>query len=74
MRRRLADGTAVALFFPADTSAAAQLLPAMREVFKPRAGSVVAGPSFELTWLQVAGASMLRLSVVLLLELPRRGC
>ena len=71
LRRRLADGTAVALFFPADTSAAAQLLPAMRDVFKPRAGSVVAGPSFELTWLQVAGASMLRLSVVLLLELPR---
>jgi hypothetical protein len=71
LRRRLADGTAVALFFPADTSAAAQLLPAVRDVFKPRAGSVVAGPSFELTWLQVAGASMLRLSLVLLLELPR---
>jgi hypothetical protein len=45
LRRRLADGTAVALFFPADTSAAAQLLPAVRDVFKPRAGSVVAGPS-----------------------------
>ena len=34
-------------------------------------GSIVAGPSAELTWLQVAGRSALRLSLVALLELPR---
>lgn len=71
LRRRLADGTALAVFFPNDPNALAQLLPAVRDTFRPRAGSVVAGPSAELTWLQVAGESMLRLSLVLLLELPR---
>jgi hypothetical protein len=70
LRRRLRDGTAVAIFFPADPRADERLLPAVRDMFQTRAGSVVAGPSAELTWLQVAGASMLRLSLVLLLELP----
>jgi hypothetical protein len=70
LRRRLADGTALNLFFPADPNAREQLLPAARDIFRPRAGSVVAGPSAELTWLQVDGKSMLRLSIVTLLELP----
>ena len=71
LRRRLREGTAFALFFPADPRAGERLLPAVRETFETRAGSVVVGPSAELTWLQVAGSSMLRLSLVLLLELPR---
>lgn len=71
LRRRLREGTALAIFFPADVNAGERLLPAVRETFRTRAGSVVVGPSAELTWLQVTGASMLRLSLVLLLELPR---
>ncbi|QIK67272.1 hypothetical protein G7072_13770 [Nocardioides sp. HDW12B] len=71
LRRRLREGTALALFFPADPSAGDRLLPAVRETFTSRSGSVVVGPSVELTWLQVGGASLLRISLVLLLELPR---
>jgi hypothetical protein len=71
LRRRLQEGTALALFFPADPGARDRLLPAVRETFLSRPGSVVVGPSAELTWLQVAGGSILRLSVVVLLELPR---
>ena len=71
LRRRLADGTALAVFFPADPGAGERLLPAVRDTFPTRSGGVVVGPSAEITWLQVAGTSMLRLSLVLLLELPR---
>ncbi len=74
LRAALASGTAVGLFFPAapgdaaDRRARLALLP---QVFPTRAGAVVAGPSLELTWLQIAGYSALRLSLVALLELPR---
>jgi hypothetical protein len=71
LRDRLREGTALAIFFPADPAAGDRLLPAVRETFRTQPGGLVIGPSAELTWLQVAGASMLRLSLVLLLELPR---
>ncbi len=74
LRAELSSGHAVALFFPAspgDATERAARMRLMTEVFKVRAGSVVAGPSAELNWLRVASYSMLRLSVVALLELPR---
>ncbi len=70
----LASGAAVSLFVPAapgdaaDRRARLALLP---RVLPTRAGSVVAGPAADLTWLQIAGYSALRLSLVALLELPR---
>ena len=70
LRRRLPDGTAVALFFPADPRAGDASCRRCATSSR-RARAVVVGPSAELTWLQVAGTSMLRLSLVLLLELPR---
>ena len=73
LRAALTSGAATALFFPAspgggDALARLALVP---QVFPVRQGSVVAGPAGELTWLQVAGHSALRLSLVALLELPR---
>lgn len=71
LRARLRDGSALGVFFPADPGARDQLLPLVRDTFPPRSGSVVVGPSVEITWLQVASHTLLRLSLVLLLELPR---
>lgn len=74
LRAALSSGAAVAMFFPAspgelaDQQARLDLIP---RVFPEREGSVVAGPAFEVTWLQLVGFSALRLSVVALLELPR---
>ncbi len=74
LRAALSSGAALGLFFPAAPAAAADRrarLQVLTKVFPVRAGSIVAGPSAELTWLQVAGRSALRLSLVALLELPR---
>jgi len=74
LRAALSSGAALGLFFPAAPAAAADRrarLQVLTKVFPVRDGSMVAGPSAELTWLQVAGQSALRLSLVALLELPR---
>ncbi len=71
IRGALASGAAAEVFFPADPVAGARLLPRLRSFFPSRAGSSVVGPAGEVTWLQVAGRSFLRLSAVVLLELPR---
>lgn len=73
LRAALTSGAATALFFPASPSRddALARLALVPQVFPARKGSVVAGPAAELTWLQVAGHSALRLSLVALLELPR---
>lgn len=74
LRRALASGNAVALFFPsapADTAERTARLRLVGEVFSPSPGTVVAGPAAEVTWLQVGGFSLLRLSLVALLEIPR---
>ncbi len=74
LRKALSSGAAVALFFPAgpgDAAARRARLQILTGVFPVRSGSMVAGPSAEVTWLQVAGQSALRMSLVALLELPR---
>ncbi len=71
MRAALASGAVAEVFFPADADAGARLLPRVSAFFPRRPGSSVVGPAGELTWLQVAGRSFLRLSLVVLLELPR---
>lgn len=74
LRAALSSGAATALFFPAapgDPGEALSRLALLPRVFPVQPGSIVVGPAAELTWLQVAGHSALRLSLVALLELPR---
>lgn len=71
LRDGLASGSAVGLFFPAEPDDRDSRLPLLQRVFPSRPGAAVMGPAAELTWLQVAGVSFLRLSLVALLELPR---
>lgn len=73
-RRALGDGSAMdALFGGAGRSATAMraTLSRLERLFPPSRGEVVVGPTARIGWLNVAGTSLVRLDVGVILVLPR---
>lgn len=69
--RRLGDGSAGAVLFPLDIGKnGPSILRAAEELFPPAAGSAVAGPTFRLSWLEVAGKGFASVDLAVLIELP----
>jgi hypothetical protein len=68
---RIRSGTAGDVLFPRNPVAdAGRLLPAMDEIFPPRAGNHLVGPTFELSWLDVDGEPFVSLDLGVIIELP----
>lgn len=69
--RGLKDGTAAAVLFPLDAGNAARAaLAAAEQMFPPTPGSAVAGPTFRLSWLEVAGQGFVSADLAVLVQLP----
>lgn len=69
--RRVRDGSATEVLFPLDVgAAAARALVALEEIFPPRPGGVVLGPTARLAWLEISGTGFFSLDLAVLLELP----
>ncbi len=72
-RRKLSDGSVTDALFPDDPVAKApSILASLGELFPPRDGSAVFGPTFELTWGQLSptGPAIAQADLGLLIELP----
>lgn len=71
MAAKLREGTLGAVIFPLDIgpSATAALI-AVDRMFPPRDGSAVMGPTFRLSWLEVAGAGFASVDLAVLIQLP----
>ncbi|RMB61510.1 DUF6603 domain-containing protein [Tessaracoccus antarcticus] len=71
MAAKLREGTLAAVLFPLDIgpSATAALI-AVDQLFPPRDGSAVMGPTFRLSWLEVAGAGFASVDLAVLIQLP----
>ena len=68
---RIADGSAAKVLFPLDIGKdAVATLRAAEDVFRPSVGSIVAGPTFRLSWLEVAGKGFISADMGVLVELP----
>lgn len=54
------------------TSAPARCRPlaAVDQLFPPRSGSAVVGPTFQLSWLEVAGAGFASVDLAVLVQVP----
>lgn len=71
LSQRIGDGSAAQVLFPLDVSTgAAATLRAAEDLFRPSLGSIVAGPTFRLSWLEVQGAGFMSADVGVLAELP----
>lgn len=71
MAAKLRDGTLAAVLFPLDVGPSARAaLVAVDQLFPPRDGSVVVGPTFRLSWLEVAGAGFASVDLAVLIQLP----
>lgn len=73
LRARLADGSAMDALFGASPTTASDLRRALQtlgDVFPPAPGWHVAGPMLRLGWLNVAGWSLARADVGVVVELP----
>jgi hypothetical protein len=68
---RIADGSAAKVLFPLDIGKDARAtLQAAEDLFRPAVGSIVAGPTFRLSWLEVAGKGFVSADLGVLVELP----
>ncbi len=68
---RIADGSAAKVLFPLDIGKdAVATLRAAEDLFRPSVGSIVAGPTFRLSWLEVAGKGFIAADMGVLVELP----
>jgi hypothetical protein len=71
LSQRIADGSAAKVLFPLDIGKDARAtLQAAEDLFRPSVGSIVAGPTFRLSWLEVAGTGFMSADVGVLVELP----
>jgi hypothetical protein len=71
LARRLGDGSATAMLFPLDIGKNGRpVLAAAEDLFPPTPGTAVAGPTFRLAWLEVAGQGFASVDLGVLLELP----
>lgn len=74
VRRRMVDGSAMDALFGGGGSSPAAIratLNALAQMFPPSRGDVLVGPTLRLGWLNVAGTSLVRLDVGVILVLPR---
>ena len=68
---RIGDGSAAKVLFPLDIGKDARAtLEAAEDLFRPSVGSIVAGPTFRLSWLEVAGKGFVSADLGVLVELP----
>jgi hypothetical protein len=68
---KLSDGSATAVLFPLDLGkGATAALASADQLFPPAPGSAVAGPTFRLAWLEVAGTGFVSIDAAVLIELP----
>lgn len=71
MAAKLREGTLAAVLFPLDIGpSAGAALTVVDHLFPPRDGSVVVGPTFRLSWLEVAGAGFASVDLAVLIQLP----
>ena len=71
LSQRIADGSAAKVLFPLDIGTDARAtLQAAEDLFRPSVGSIVAGPTFRLSWLEVQGTGFMSADVGVLVELP----
>ncbi|MCW2811810.1 MAG: hypothetical protein JWP61_2268 [Friedmanniella sp.] len=71
MARKLRDGTLAGVLFPLDLgSGALAALTAIDQLVPPRSGSAVVGPTFRLSWLEVAGAGFASVDLAVLIQVP----
>lgn len=71
LSRRIADGSAAKVLFPLDIGQdSIAILKAADDLFRPSIGSIVAGPTFRLSWLEVAGSGFISADLGVLAELP----
>lgn len=72
MRARIVDGSAIDALFGGGTAPdqARGTLAALADVFPARGGTHVVGPALRLGWMTVAGGSLARLDVGVILILP----
>lgn len=72
LRRRIGDGSALDALFGGGTSTdqIRRTLDALRDVFPGQPGSHLAGPTLRLGWLTVAGGSLVRLDVGVMVLVP----
>lgn len=71
MAAKLREGTLAAVLFPLDIGpSAGAALAAVDHLFPPRDGSAVVGPTFRLSWLEVAGAGFASVDLAVLIQLP----
>ncbi len=71
MARKLRDGTLAGVLFPLDLGPGAlAALAAIDQLFPPRSGSAVVGPTFRLSWLEVAGAGFASVDLAVLIQVP----
>ena len=67
----LRSGTAGDVLFAEDPIRdAARLLSAVEMLFAPRLGRHLAGPSFQISWLKIAGASFFTFDLAVIIEFP----
>ncbi len=73
MRRRIADGSALDALFGGGGSSADQIrrtLNALGDLFPPRPGTHVVGPTLRLGWMTIQDGSLARLEIGVILVLP----